>query len=285
MQSALGDILNWFVAGALFPLLLAPLAGLVAPADRRGAARSVVIWLFFTILILAGGFAFGALAPRLWSPAAGVAPHALRSAAIIAPTLLALGAVAWRAGGPGPLADALARPVESLIRAIGGAMAWFAYAMAFLQFAVVILRYVFGLNFIFMQEGVTYFHGAVFLLAGGYALLTNDHVRVDIYYSRASARTKALIDLAGTYLFLFPFCLVTLWAAGPYVANAWSVLEGSTEQSGIQGVYLLKSLIPAFAVLLALAGFVNAVKAARLARGGYDEDAGTGAGAKLEASA
>ena len=135
-------------------------------------------------------------------------------------------------------------------------------AMALIQFAIVILRYVFGVSFIAMQESVTYLHGAVFLLAGGYALLTDDHVRVDIFYREARPRQKALVDLAGTYLLLFPFCLVALWAAGPYVANAWAVREGSMEQSGIRGVYLLKSLIPVYLVLLMLAGFVMATRAA-----------------------
>ena len=135
-------------------------------------------------------------------------------------------------------------------------------AMALVQFSIVIMRYVFGLNFIAMQESVTYMHGAVFLLAGGYAFLTDDHVRVDIFYRDASPYRKALVNLAGTYLLLFPFCFVALWAAGPYVANSWAVHEGSMEQSGIRGVYLLKALIPIYLTLLAMAGFVIASRAA-----------------------
>ncbi|PQA86579.1 C4-dicarboxylate ABC transporter permease [Marinicaulis flavus] len=139
---------------------------------------------------------------------------------------------------------------------------WLLLAMALIQFGVVVLRYVFGLNYIFMQESITYMHGAVFLLAGGYALLTDDHVRVDIFYREAPPRRKALVDLAGTYLLLFPVCILLLWTASPYVARSWAVGEGSNESSGIQALFILKSFIPAFAVLMMMAGFVNASRAA-----------------------
>jgi TRAP-type mannitol/chloroaromatic compound transport system permease small subunit len=157
--------------------------------------------------------------------------------------------------------ERLSAPLDLIARRTGRMALYLVMLMALTQFAIVILRYVFGLNFIAMQESVTYMHGAVFLLAGGYALLTDDHVRVDILYRNAAPRKKAVIDLAGTYLFLFPFCLVGLWAAGPYVANSWAVREGSMEQSGIKGVFLLKSLIPTYLTLLACAGFVVAARA------------------------
>ncbi len=166
------------------------------------------------------------------------------------------------------VAALLAAPVAWVVRSAGRLSLYLILAMAITQFTIVILRYVFGINFISMQESVTYMHGAVFLLAGGYALLTDDHVRVDIFYRDASPRKKALIDLAGTYSFLFPFCFVALWAAGRYVGNSWAVREGSMEQSGIAGVYLLKTLIPVYLTLLALAGFVVATRAVAALKGG-----------------
>ena len=77
---------------------------------------------------------------------------------------------------------------DAVARKTGRAVMWLLLVMALVQFAVVVLRYVFGVNFIFMQESITYMHGAVFLLAGGYALLTDDHVRVDIFYGSASPK-------------------------------------------------------------------------------------------------
>lgn len=256
MLTSFGDLLNWLAAGVLFPLLMLPLASLA------GGRKSVAVWLALVGAVIAACVIFADLAvdlkPPQWSP--GLA------AAMIAGTLICAAMIAIK--GAAPLAAAISAPIERLVRFVGRLSLYLVIAMALTQFAIVIMRYVFGLNFIAMQESVTYMHGAVFLLAGGYAFLTDDHVRVDIFYREASPRRKALVDLAGTYLFLFPFCLVALWAAGPYVANSWAVQEGSMEQSGIKGVYLLKTLIPIYLILLALAGFAIATRAANTLKNG-----------------
>ncbi|MFZ5618483.1 MAG: TRAP transporter small permease subunit [Pseudomonadota bacterium] len=253
MLTTIGDILNWLAAGVFFPFMMLPLASLV-----DGRRKSAFLWLASIALIYAAAALFAHLAVDLNAPrlTAGLV------ATIIAG--LAVGVLLIASTGAARLAERLAAPIDAVVRGVGRISLYLILFMAGVQFAIVILRYVFGLNFIAMQESVTYMHGAVFLLAGGYALLTDDHVRVDIFYREARPHTKALIDLAGTYLFLLPFCLVALWAAGPYVDNSWAVREGSMEQSGIKGVYLLKTLIPIYLTLLALAGFVQATRAAAL---------------------
>ncbi len=251
MVTQFGDILNWLAAGVMFPLLMLPLASIAS-----GAKMNAVVWIALIGLVIGASTIFASLAVDLKPP--GWTPS-------LAATLIAvviIGALAIAANGATPLAEAIAAPAEWIVRRTGRLSLYLIIAMALVQFSIVILRYVFGLNFIAMQESVTYMHGAVFLLAGGYAFLTDDHVRVDIFYREAGPRQKALVNLAGTYLLLFPFCFVALWAAGPYVANSWAVQEGSMEQSGIKGVYLLKSLIPIYLTLLALAGFVIATRAA-----------------------
>lgn len=263
MLSLFGDILNWAAAGIVFPLMFLPLAGLME--IRRDPILNVptgaVIWGFLVIAVAFAAVAFANFAPRLdYRPSV----HAV----IVFPACVAFLMMAIAlAGGPRKTAALLAPLFATLTRACGRLVMWLVLAMALVQFAVVILRYVFGLNFIFMQEGVTYMHGAVFLIAAGYALLTDDHVRVDIFYRSANPRKKALIDFVGTYLLLFPICLLILWTGTGYVGNSWAVGEGSAEQSGIQGVFLLKSLIPAFAILLAMAGFVIAARAGAALRG------------------
>lgn len=251
MLTAIGDILNWLAAGVLFPLLMLPLASLAS-----GARTSVVLWLASLAAVIGASTLFGYLAvdldPPVWTPGLG--------ATMIAG--VAVGSALIAIKGAAPLAGMIAGPIDKIVRGVGRLSLYLILAMALAQFTIVIMRYVFGLNFIAMQESITYMHGAVFLLAGGYALLTDDHVRVDIFYRSASPRRKALVDLAGTYLLLFPFCFVALWAAGPYVANSWAVQEGSMEQSGIKGVYLLKTLIPIYLALLLLAGFAIATRAA-----------------------
>ena len=124
--------------------------------------------------------------------------------------------------------------------------------MLLLQFGIVLLRYVFGVSAIAMNEGVLYLHGALFMLAAGYTLLVDGHVRVDIFYSKARPRTRALIDLLGHLLFLLPSMAVVLYWSWPSVRNSWAILEGPISVGGIPASFLLKSLIPAFCVLLML---------------------------------
>jgi TRAP-type mannitol/chloroaromatic compound transport system permease small subunit len=78
---------------------------------------------------------------------------------------------------------------------------------------------------------------------------------------------EALVDLCGALLLLLPFMLVLLWFAVPYVARSWAIWETSRETSGLPAVYLLKTLIPLFALLMALQGVAQAIRAAHVLSG------------------
>jgi TRAP-type mannitol/chloroaromatic compound transport system permease small subunit len=149
--------------------------------------------------------------------------------------------------------------LEAVNAGIGAAVRWLALAMVLLQFAVVVLRYVFGISYIFLNEGVLYMHAAFFMLGAGYTLLVDAHVRVDIFYSKLSRRGRAAIDLAGTLGFLLPSMIVLAWFTWPSVRNSWAVLEGPISVGGIPASFLLKSLIPAFCGLLAVQGLAAAL--------------------------
>jgi TRAP-type mannitol/chloroaromatic compound transport system permease small subunit len=160
-----------------------------------------------------------------------------------------------------PLAR-LADRIDRLTGAIGRGAAWLSLAIVLVQFAVVLMRYVFGTGSIQLQESIIYGHAALFMLAAAWTLREGGHVRVDVFYADATPRTKALIDLIGALALLLPFVLTLAWLALPYVARSWAILERSRETSGIPAVFLLKTLIPAFAVLLALQGIAQAIRAA-----------------------
>src|SRR3954465_5809584 len=161
----------------------------------------------------------------------------------------------------------LAERIDRLNTAIGRAASWCALAIVLMGFAVVLLRYVLGLGSIWLQESVLYAHAALFLLAAAWTLNEGGHVRVDVFYADASRRAKAWVELVGTLLLLLPFCLAILWFSLPYVERSWAILERSRESSGLPLVFLLKTLIPAFAVLLALQGVAQAIRAALILRG------------------
>jgi len=162
----------------------------------------------------------------------------------------------------------VARRLDDINQAIGMSVAWFALFMVLIQFLVVVMRYVFGYGSIFLQESVIYLHGLLFMLGAGYTLLRGGHVRVDIFYSVASAKKKAAIDLFGVCVFLIPVCLTIAWFAFPYTMNSWSILESSNESSGIPAIFILKSSILVFCILLILQGLSLAIRSLVIVTGG-----------------
>lgn len=149
---------------------------------------------------------------------------------------------------------ALADRLDSINQWVGNTVRWFAVIMVALQFGVVLLRYVFGISFIFLDEGVLYLHCALFMLGGGFTLLVDRHVRVDIFYSRWSRQARAKLNAFGAAIALIPGSLITAWFCWPFVANSWINLDGAISVGGIPASFLLKSLILAFCALLAIQG-------------------------------
>lgn len=143
-------------------------------------------------------------------------------------------------------------PVARAIGLLGRGVAWLMLLMTLLIFAIVLLRYGFSLGWIWLQESVTYLHALVFMVAAAWALQTDDHVRVDIFYRARSERYRHWVDLAGTLLFLVPFSLFLLWIAWDYVAASWAMRESSREPGGLPLVWLLKSLLLVMPALLLL---------------------------------
>ena len=148
----------------------------------------------------------------------------------------------------------IARKIDAVNNVIGRAIAWLTLIMVLIQFTVVVMRYVFGLSSIYMQESIVYMHAIVFLTAAGYTLLHEGHVRVDIFYGGASMRQKAWTNLIGVLLLLWPMAVTTLLASWGYVLSSWGVFEGSPEGSGIPGIFFLKTFIWVFAIVLILQG-------------------------------
>lgn len=154
----------------------------------------------------------------------------------------------------------LAERLDRVNRLTGHAVRWLALLMVLVQFAIVLLRYVFGVSFIWLNESVLYMHAAFFMLGAGYTLLVDEHVRVDIFYARAGPRGRALIDVLGHLVLLMPAMIVLLVWSWPSVRNAWAVLEGPVSVGGIPASFLLKSLIPAFCVLLLVQGLARLLR-------------------------
>ncbi len=157
--------------------------------------------------------------------------------------------------------------LDKINRVTGQLVRWLVLFMMCVQFVIVLLRYVFGVSSIAMNESVLYMHATLFMLGAGYTLLMDEHVRVDILYSRMSARGKALINLFGHLLLLIPAISVLLYWSWPTVRNAWSIYEGAISVGGIPASFLLKTLIPAFCLLLLAQSVSCLLKSLHLLKG------------------
>lgn len=149
---------------------------------------------------------------------------------------------------------AIALAIDAINLWTGKILSWLALAIVVVQFIVVVMRYVFGVGSIQMQELIIYMHAFLFMLAAAYTLRMDGHVRIDIFYREASPRRKAWVNLLGCLFFLLPVCVLIGVISWPYVSNSWAILESSRESSGIPGVFLLKTAIIAFAVQIGLQG-------------------------------
>ena len=165
------------------------------------------------------------------------------------------------------LSGTVARAAARIVRGASAVAVAASLALLLVQVAVVVLVSVFSVSVVWLQESAAYLFAAMFLLGAGGVFLADGHVRVDVLSSRWSERRRAGVDLGGIALFLLPVCALILVVSVPWAARSWAALERSGEPSGLHLVFLLKSLVPAFAVLLALSGLVRAEAASRLLRG------------------
>lgn len=164
----------------------------------------------------------------------------------------------------------LADMIDAFSRTIGSTIRWLAVALVLVQFLVVVLRYIYGSSFIWMQESVIYIHATLFMLAIGYAYLIDAHVRVDFYYAEWSERKKAIVDLAGIITTVLPFCWLLWWASWGYVSMSFRFGEGPMQVGGLPLLPYLKSLILVMAGLLALQATSIAIRAIAVLTGGAE---------------
>ncbi|MFQ3237018.1 MAG: TRAP-type mannitol/chloroaromatic compound transport system permease small subunit [Paraglaciecola sp.] len=150
--------------------------------------------------------------------------------------------------------------IDALHYRICQLVSWCSLLIVIITLLIVVLRYGFNAGWIAMQESVMYFHAMIFLLGSAYTLRVNEHVRVDIFYRQFSRYGKARVDFFGTLLLLMPVNFFILFTSWTYVANAWELLESSPQAGGLPLVFMLKSLILAFAVSMTLQGLAELVR-------------------------
>ena len=156
--------------------------------------------------------------------------------------------------------SAVVRGIDRLNERVGQNIAWFTLILVLVTTYDVVMRYLFDITYVFIQELEWHLFAVLFLIAAGYTHLKGDHVRVDIVHANLSPHAKAWVELVFGVLFLFPTCFLLIWTSIPFVVNSWSVMEGSPDPGGIPARYILKTVIPVAFALVALQGVSATLK-------------------------
>jgi TRAP-type mannitol/chloroaromatic compound transport system permease small subunit len=150
--------------------------------------------------------------------------------------------------------------IDSFTEKIGLVVAWLTTALVLNVFYDVIMRYAFHHGNIAVQEMEWHIFSVIFLIGAAYTLKEDGHVRVDILYTKFSAKQKAWVDFTCTFIFLIPFCVIVVYASLNFVGSSWAVREISPDPGGLPGRYVLKAMIPAGFILLIIQGISQAIK-------------------------
>lgn len=154
---------------------------------------------------------------------------------------------------------AISRRIDAVNERVGRLVTWLVLIVCLISATNAVSRYGFSLSSNAWLELQWYLFSAIFLLAAGYTLKHNGHVRVDIFYARFSPRTQAVIDLLGGLLFLLPVTLLMMWLSWPGFASSWAIQEMSSDAGGLIR-WPVKLLIPVGLALLALQGVSEIIK-------------------------
>lgn len=152
--------------------------------------------------------------------------------------------------------------IESFIERVGNLVSWFIILLVLIIVYDIAMRYLFQIGSVALQELEWHFFSLIFLLGGAYTFKHNGHVRVDIIYQSRymDNKKRAWVDILGGIFLLFPFCILIIISSFPFVANSFSLGEGSPDPGGLPFRYLLKAVIPSAFFLLMLQGLAHTLR-------------------------
>ena len=157
--------------------------------------------------------------------------------------------------------------LKKIIQLSGRYISWLALLLVLTEFSVVFLRYVFNWGALWLQDSVVYMHGFLFLLGAAFTFQNDQHVRVDILYLNMSSHKKASVNLWGCLVFVIPLCLFVFITSWPYVMASWKVYEGSLEAGGLPAIFVLKTTLLIFPILLILQAVTTVYDSLQLRKG------------------
>jgi len=150
--------------------------------------------------------------------------------------------------------------LDSFCRLTGKLFSWFLVILIFEIAINVTLRYTLNITSVLSYELEWHLFASVFLLATGWALTEDRHVRVDVFYQKFKPKTQAWINLIGTVFLLLPFCIVSISESISFVLSSYTINESSPDPGGLPFRWIIKSTIPLGFFLLLLAGISQLIQ-------------------------
>ena len=152
------------------------------------------------------------------------------------------------------------RLVDRINERIGVLTSWLTVLLVLVVSYDVVVRYLFGESSVGLQELEWHIFALIFLVAAAYTLKVDEHVRVDVFYTRLSSKRKAWINLLGSIFLLIPFCIIVIITSQDFVFSSFRINETSPDAGGLPARYILKAFIPISFFLLLLEGISLAFK-------------------------
>ena len=150
--------------------------------------------------------------------------------------------------------------IEGLSIWVGRAFGWCILILTLSVSYEVFMRYVLNSPTVWAFDMMVQMYGALFLMAGPYALAQDAHVRGDVLYRLFPVRWQARLDFLLYLIFFFPGILALFWYGWEIASDSWRYKEVSWNSPARIQIYFFKTLIPLAGILLLLQGFAELVR-------------------------
>ncbi|MFP2769414.1 TRAP transporter small permease subunit [Oceanisphaera sp. KMM 10153] len=160
--------------------------------------------------------------------------------------------------------NGLSQRLDAVVSAVGRLSSWLWLAVLVVVLTNVFSRFVLSAGSIALEELSWHLFGIAMMLTLGFAVVKDDHVRVDVLREKFSLRTQAIIELAGIVLLALPIMALMVDALVPYAYKAFVYNERSQAPSGLPYRFIFKSALPIGLLLVAMALFSRGLRCTTL---------------------
>lgn len=159
--------------------------------------------------------------------------------------------------------------IDTINEWVGRISSWSVIVLMVIVATEVILRYVFNRPTLCGFEYTKYVYGFHFMIVGGYVLLHEGHVSIDILYAKLSKKTQTILDIISYLIFFFPYMAIMLWQGFLFTKASW--LVGERDWTICESpIYPAKTVIPVAIFLLLIQGISTIIKKLSLAVRGVE---------------